>query len=160
MSDYQSTATARVEAINSPVEALSKTVWANDDNSDVFAGCLVRTATTSEDGCQKVTVPSVLGYNVTHVIKTAYDASDTDLLEQPLEAFVLTPGVELLVPETALAAGVGTVNPHDYLVSSATGYWARRNAATDIVVGEVLSQATEGGTGHFRVSVILRAIQG
>ena len=157
MSDYTAVATLRVEAINSPAEALSKTVWAYNPDSDIIAGQLMRTDADSETNVHKVSNVATKGNYVSHVIKTAYDASEVDLTEIPLEAFALTPGLQLIVPETALAADV---DPHDFLIADTDGTWAARAAATDFVVGEALSTGTAGGTGHFRVQLVLSQIAG
>jgi len=157
MSDYTSAATKRVEAINSPAEALSKTVWAYDPDTDIIAGQLVTTSTDSDEAAQKVTNASSKGNYVSHVVKTAYDASEIDLTEEPLEAFVLTPGLQLIVPETALAANVtaGT-----FLVADTDGKWAARAQATDYVVGQAVTDGTTTGGGHFRVQLILSQVAG
>lgn len=159
LTDFTSTATLRVEAINSPSDAPSKTVWASVSGTDIFAGELMRTDGASTVDAQQLEVPGTNGFVVSHCIKTDYDASEVDLLETPLEAFSLVPGLILNVPETAMLAGQ-VFTPGEFVMASANGYWMNNAAATDFVVGQVVGGGTAGGTGYFKVNLILSQIAG
>lgn len=159
LTDFVSTATARVSAVNSPQDAPTKTVWSHDSFTDIFAGELFRTDSTSTTDSQVMELPGTNGFVATHAVKIAYDASLVDLLETPLEAFSLVPGLILQIPETAILAGQ-TITAGDFLMASAGGYWMPRAAATDWVVAQAVSGGTAGGTGYFKVNLIGGQIAG